>query len=124
MIPVNSVMMLMAAGSSWKISTFLNSLQQTIAYYGSILVSLFGVVMVIVGVYQIAKNLISSGRGQTNWIVTFALILVGGALAVTGGWKMIGQFAQGSKNTLSGMAQGNAETDGADLENPFEIGST
>ena len=118
-------LMAMAApvlASSWRISSFLKASQETLAYYGSIITSVVGVVMVIVGIYQIAKNLISHGKGQTNWVVTFALILVGGALAIVGGWKMIGDFAKGSKNTLKDMAQGSAETSGGEITNPFEQG--
>lgn len=113
---MNAMMIL----STYTISQFLTSAQKTLAYYGSIITSLIGVAMVIVGIYQIAKNLISHGKGQTNWVVTFALILIGGALAIVGGWKMIGNFAKGSKNTLSSMAQGNAETTGGSVEDPFE----
>lgn len=119
-------LMAMAApvlGGSWQISNFLKASQETLAYYGSIVTSIIGVAMVIVGIYQIAKNLISHGKGQTNWVVTFALILVGGALAIVGGWKMIGDFARGSKNTLKNMAQGSAETSGGEITNPFEQGN-
>ena len=117
----NLVMILASGGSAggWKIGSFLNAAQQTLANYGSILTSLIGVAMVIVGIYQLAKGLISHGKGQHSWIVTIALILVGGALAVSGGWKMVGQFARGGRNSLSDMAQGNADSAALDQSDPF-----
>lgn len=126
MISIVPILMTASTTTSgdWTISNFLNSAQQTIAYYGSILTSLIGVAMVIVGIYQVAKNLISHGKGQNSWVVTFALILVGGALAITGGWNMVGKFAQGSRNTLANMAQGSAETSTGDVGDPFQFGAT
>lgn len=118
-------LMAMAApvlGSGWQISSFLKASQETLAYYGSIVTSIIGVAMVIVGIFQVAKNLISHGKGQTNWVVTFALILVGGALAIVGGWRMIGNFAEGSKTTLDNMAKGSAETSGGEITDPFNQG--
>ena len=113
-----NAMILANGAASWSMGKFLQSAQETLAQYGSILISLIGVAMVIVGIYQIAKNLISHGKGQTNWVVTFALIIVGGAFAVTGGWTMIGNFAKGSKATLDSMAQGSADTQGS-VSDPF-----
>lgn len=113
---------LLAAASSnttaYTISSFLDAAQKTLGYWGSIFTSIVGVVMVIVGIYQFAKNLISHGKGQNSWVVTFLLILVGGALAIAGGWAMIGNFARGSKATLSSMAQGNPESGGS-VTDPF-----
>ena len=113
--------MLMAAGLSMthSIGQFLQAGQKTLAYYGSIIISIIGVAMVIVGIYQIAKNLISHGKGQTNWIVTFALIIVGGAFAVTGGWSMIGNWSKSNQSTLDNMAQGTADDTAGDVEDPF-----
>lgn len=108
---------------NYSIGSFLNSSQQSLAFYGSIIASIVGVAMVIVGIYQIAKNLISHGKGQTNWVVTIALLLIGGALAIVGGWRMIGNFASGAKTTLSNMAQGIAESSGNSLTDPFDIGN-
>lgn len=103
----------------WTIGKFLGSLQQSFASYGHILTSLIGIVMVIAGVYQVAKNLISHGKGgQTNWIVTFALILVGGALALTSGWKLLGDAATSSSHQLTEWTQGNPDGSG-EVSDPF-----
>lgn len=111
-------MALILASATWHLGSFLDSAQKTLANYGSVLTSLIGVAMVIVGIYQLAKGLISHGKGQHSWVVTIALILVGGALAITGGWKMVGNFASGGRNTLSDMAKGS--TDGKrSVSNPF-----
>ena len=82
-------------------------------HYGSIIIILVGVAMIIVSIYQIAKNLIFHGKGQTNWVVTFALLIVGGAFAATGGWGLFAGVAQGAQKTLNDMGQGNADKNGS-----------
>ena len=76
---------LASGGSSWTIGNALSALQETVGNYGKVIIGIIGLVMVIVSVYQIAKNLISHGKGQTNWVVTFALLLIGGALMLASG---------------------------------------
>ena len=66
------------------IGSFLNSMQKSLGNYGSIIVSIIGIAMVIVGIYQVAKNLISHGKGQTSWVTAIALIIIGGGIALTG----------------------------------------
>lgn len=112
-----------ATGGS-SISGFLSSLQKTIANYGSIVVSIIGIAMVIIGIYKIAKNLMSAGKGQTNWVVAIALVVIGGALAIVGGWAFVGKFANTTKTTLNDMAEGHADTGGG-VADPFaEKGGT
>lgn len=105
------------------IGGFLKALQANLATYGAIIISLVGVAMLIVGIYQVAKNLISHGKGQTNWVVTFALIIVGGAFAVSGGWKMLGHFASMGKDTMDKMGQGQEEADPGAVD-PFGSGAS
>ena len=101
------------------IGQFLNSMQASLANYGSIIVSIIGIAMVIVGIYQVAKNLISHGKGQTSWVTAIALIIVGGAIALTGGWRMIGNFANTGRTTLDSYAHGNSDT-AQSVEDPFD----
>lgn len=95
--------------SEWNLGQMLGAIQQTILNYGKVIVAIIGLVMVLVAVYQIAKNLISHGKGQTNWVVTFALLIVGGALMVTSGWDSIVRIARGSNNTLDSLGTGEAD---------------
>lgn len=99
--------LLMAAGTAdWTIGHFLGNMSKTAQTYVRLIILFLGVVMLGVGVYQVAKNLISHGKGQTNWIVTIALILVGGAFAVSSSWSFIKGLASAGGNTLKDMGSG------------------
>lgn len=117
---MNTLYNLLASGSTTAgIGEFLSSFQETLANYGSIVSSIIGIAMVVVAIYQIAKGLMSGGKGQTNWVMTIALLLIGGALALVGGWGTVGNFVNIGDKTITEMSQGNADTDG-DKVNPFE----
>lgn len=114
--------LLQAAGGGATIGKFLGALQGSLANYGLIIASLIGIAMVIVGVFQLAKNLISHGKGQTNWAVTFGLIIVGSMIAMGSGWGFIGRFGKTGGDTLEAAAtSGKADTTKGDgfVEDPF-----
>ena len=117
-----SILNLAILADSNSLYKFLETAAKDVSNYGYILMTLIGVAMVIVGVFHVAKGLISGGRGQTNWVTTIALIVIGGALAVTGGWSMVGKFAKMGKTTLSNMAVGKSDGSRKDY-NPFEKAS-
>ena len=98
-----------SATTDWTISGFLSALQASVANYVKIIILIIGLVMVGVGIYQVAKNLISHGKGQTNWVVTALLIIVGGTLMLNSGWDVIGNIAGGASTTLDNMGQGQAD---------------
>lgn len=110
---------LLMEGGGGTIGKFLNSVVSAMSSYGQIIVVIIGVAMVLVGIFQIAKNLISHGKGQTNWFVTIALIVVGGVFSLSGGWGLIGKFAQSSKESLGQMTEGKF-SDTQDPESPWE----
>ena len=97
------------AGGGASLGKLLNSFQQTLGNWGSIIVSIIGIAMVIVGVYKVAKNLISHGKGQNSWAVAIGLILVGGVLAVAGGWSTLGNLVSTGNATLDKFAEGNPD---------------
>lgn len=103
------------------IGGFIGSVQKTLGNWGSIIVSIIGIAMVIVGIYKVAKNLISHGKGQNSWVVAIALILVGGALAISGGWATVGSLVGTGNATLKDFAEGNADTS-ATGDDPFSQG--
>lgn len=116
---MNAILMnAILSSGSWSISKFLGAMQNSLTYYVKIIVLAIGVVMVGAGIFQVAKNLISHGKSQTNWVVTFALIIIGGTLMLTGGWTVIGNIAQGSKTSLDNMGKGAADKDDAYDHNP------
>lgn len=97
------------ANNAWTISGFLGALQRSAMNYVKIIILIVGIVMVGVGIYQVAKNLISHGKGQTNWVITALLIIVGGTLMLGSGWDVIKNVSKGGSNTLDDMGQGNAD---------------
>lgn len=113
--------MILAAGDTKTMGQFLESVQQSLAQYGSIIISIIGVAMVIVGIYMVAKNLISHGKGQTSWVTAIALIIIGGAFAITGGWRMVGNFAKMGRRTINDYAEGKSDDTG-EVNDPFEKG--
>lgn len=91
---------------TWDIRTFLDNLGKTLKDWGSLIVVIIGVVMVIVSAYQIAKGLISHGKSQTNWAVTILLLVIGGALMASGGWDLLVNVAEGGKTTIENIGNG------------------
>lgn len=113
-----SILMFLAEG--FTIGNFLSGIAKSLGNYGQIITTIAGLAMVIVGVYQVAKNLISHGKGQTNWLITAALIVVGGALAVTGGWGLVGNIASAGQGTMSDLGTGTGDTTGDKTYDPWK----
>ena len=97
------------SGGGWTISNFITSAQKSVMSYVQVIILIIGVVMVGFGIFQVAKNLISHGKGQTNWVVTIALIVIGGTLMLTSGWSVIKNVGNGVSGSLQNMGTGNAD---------------
>lgn len=98
---------------AWDITTFLTNATTTLKSWGSLLMILIGVVMVIVAIWQIATGLISHGKKPTNWFVAILLLLVGGALAAFSGnaaWDWVSSIAAGGKKTIDDLGGGGTPT--------------
>lgn len=106
---------------SASIGKFLGAMQGSLANYALMIASLIGIAMVVVGIFQLAKNLISHGKGQANWAVTFGLIIIGSMIAMGTGWKFVGDMGKTGGKTLSNAAvDGQADkSTGAFTSNPF-----
>lgn len=101
---MNPIMgMLMA--NDWSMSTFLENSDTMLESWGVIIVGIVGLVMVIVGVVKLAMGLTSSGRGQTNWFMTIALIVLGAILAFAGGWDLVQNLGAGAKDTIYSLGE-------------------
>ena len=98
--------------SDWSIGNALKALNESLNGYGKIIMVIIGVAMIIVGIYQVAKNLISHGKAQTNWFITIALIVVGGIFALSSGWETLGSFVKGSQGSVDQMMQGTPDAPG------------
>ena len=68
-VMVGNAMMYAGAGGGASIGKFIQSMGTNIGSWVKMIVMIIGVIMVGAGIYQVAKNLISHGKGQTNWIV-------------------------------------------------------
>ena len=110
-----NMLMLNAMMYAASIGKFIQSIGTNIGTWVKMIVMIIGVIMVGAGIYQVAKNLISHGKGQTNWIVTFALIIIGAILMLSTGWDFIKDFSSAGHTTLDEAAKGNAEKGVADM---------
>lgn len=101
-----------SGGGSFDILKFLNNAANYLKQIGHYLMILAGVVLIIVSVIQIAKGLAGGGRGQVNWVMSIACLLVGGMLTF-GGWKLATKVAKIGKNTIEtvGTTDGIADLD-------------
>ena len=89
----------------WSIDSFLTNLVGKLKTWGNLIMILVGVVMVIAAVWQIGTGLMSNGKKQINWVVSIALLLLGGALASfglsgNGAWNWVSGIAEGGKTTI------------------------
>lgn len=91
-------------GGSGSITNILKSASDTASTWGRYFLVVLGIVMVVYAVYQIGKGMMSGGRGQTNWAMAIGCLILGGALAVTGGWKFVVNIANGSGSELNEMS--------------------
>ena len=112
---LDAVMLNTALMYSGSIGTFIQTMGKNIGSWVKMIVMIIGVVMVGFGIYQVAKNLISHGKGQTNWVVTLALIILGAILMLSGGWDFIKDFSTAGRKTLDDAAKGNVETGVGDM---------
>lgn len=98
--------------TSGGLGQFLEALTKSVGTYVRIIIMLIGIVMVGFGVYQIAKNLISHGKAQTNWFITFALIVIGGILMLSGGFSTLKTFTNSTTATFNNLANGQNDSSG------------
>ena len=91
--------------TTFDIITFLQNAAGYLKTIGHYLMILAGVILVIVAVIQIAKGFASGGRGQVNWVMSIACLLVGGLL-IFGGWNTATMVASIGGGTIDSIASG------------------
>lgn len=91
--------------AAWDLGTFLQNAKKAIETWGGYFLMLLGVVAVIYSVYQAVKGLMNPQRAQTNWLQVAAAFILGGALTI-GGYKWVGDIAQGGKKTIDDLGGG------------------
>lgn len=101
------------------ISNILKGASHQLQKWGQWFLVVIGVAMVIYGIFQIAKGMMSGGRGQTNWVMAIGCVIVGGLLSVSGGWGFVANLAKGSGEEIQNMSKTDTTNDKAFMnENP------
>ena len=108
---------ILADDNSGSISNILKGASNKLQEWGQWFLVVIGVAMVIYGVFQIAKGMMSGGRGQTNWVMAIGCIIVGGLLSVSGGWNFISNMASGSGKEIQNMSTTKTNDDDAFMSN-------
>lgn len=99
------------------ISNILKGASHQLQKWGQWFLVVVGVAMVIYGIFQIAKGMMSGGRGQTNWVMAIGCIIVGGLLSVSGGWGFVANLASGSGKEIQNMSETETADDKAFMNN-------
>ena len=89
----------------WDLTNFLQNANTRIKFWGGLFLALMGVALVIYGGYQAVTGLMSHGKKQVNWPIVVISIIVGGALAASGGSKLLFDIAGGGKQTITELGQ-------------------
>lgn len=95
-----------AASNGWTLENFLTNAFKKLKGWGGILVTIIGIVMLVAGIYQVAKGLISHGKTQVSWPIAIILILLGAALAFAGVWALMGDIGTGARGTIEALGEG------------------
>lgn len=77
---------------------------------GKYIIILAGVILIIVAIVQIAKGFAAGGKGQVNWVMSIACLLVGGML-LAGGWTLAANVASMGKDTIEELGTGTYESE-------------
>lgn len=104
-----SIANILAAGSGWSVTNFLNNLNSSLQTWAAVGVSVLGIIMVIVALVKFGKGMMSD-RAQTNWILVITMFLIGAALAFGGGWAFVQTTADFGTNTLNEIGTGSGGT--------------
>ena len=102
---------------------FMKNIANYIGDIGQWVIVLAGIVLLLIGAIQIVKGLASGGKGQVNWVMSIACLLVGGIM-VAGGFTMIAKISSIGNATAKTMATSNYDsqyevfTDGTAADTP------
>lgn len=88
---------------AWDFRTFLTNSATTLEAWANAGFIVIGIVCLVVGVVMLVKNLMMHGKGQSNWIVTIGLMLVGGVLVGSSAYNFIKDIAMSSKDTINDL---------------------
>lgn len=92
-------------GDGFSFKGLFDNAKESLMTIGGAFIGLVGLVMIVVAIFQIAKALISPNKGQANWVMTIALLLVGG-IFVVGSLSVIVNIAQDMGSAVQGLGEG------------------
>lgn len=95
------VLNLLTHPMAWDLSTFLQNVKTQFQTWGGYFLAVLGILMIIVGLYQLGSGLMSD-RKQVEWVKVIALLLIGGVLAVSG-VNVITNIADGGSATIKDL---------------------
>ena len=87
---------------AFDLGTFFSNLTEKAKEWGGYFIIFLGVCLIIISVVQIVKGFASHGRGQTNWLMTIGMLLVGGFL-VGAGFTGVNKLAEVGAATIRGL---------------------
>lgn len=91
---------------AWDFRTFLTNSASTLRDWANLGFIVIGIVCLVVGIVMLVKNLMMHGKGQSNWIVTIGLMLLGGVLVGTSAYSFVENIAKSGQDTINDL--GNA----------------
>lgn len=94
-----------AAPGAWELGEALENAKEYAEVIGGAFLALLGVVAIIYGGYLLVKKLMAGQQNQDSWVKIVILIIVGGALSVTG-FGLISTIAEGGKDTIEELGGG------------------
>lgn len=92
---------------AWDFGSFLTNSAKTLRQWANLGFIVIGIICLVVGVVMLVKNLMMHGKGQSNWIVTIGLMLLGGVLVGTSAYSFVEDIARSSRDTINDL--GNAK---------------
>lgn len=91
--------------ANWDLGSALENGTEYIKYLGAGFLTLMGVIGIIYGGYLLVKKLMAGQQNQDSWVKIVLLIIVGGALSVSG-FDLISEIASGGKTTIEELGGG------------------
>lgn len=88
--------------TDWDVGSFLTNSKEQLKTWGGLVISLLGVILIIVGVFQLVKKFIAPQSAQGGWVMPIIMVIVGGAL-LTGGWSLLAKIAGGGQKTIEDL---------------------
>lgn len=91
--------------AQWDLENFLNNANDYAVLIGGAFLTLLGTVAVIYGGYLLIKKLMAGQQNQDSWVKIVLLIIIGGALMVSG-FMLISEIATGGEQTIRDLGGG------------------